>query len=49
MNEILYMNGYGAYVWGSYAICFTLLGALLILSLRAHKHLKRDLEKEKQS
>lgn len=49
MNDLLYMNGYGLYVWGSYGVCFILLAGLSALSLHAHKRLKRDLEKEKRS
>ena len=33
MSELLYLNGYGFYVWGSYGVTFTLL-AIEIIVLR---------------
>jgi heme exporter protein CcmD len=31
MNDLLYLNGYGFYVWGSYVVTFTLLAIELIV------------------
>jgi heme exporter protein CcmD len=33
MNELLYLNGYGFYVWGSYFVTFALL-AIEVVMLR---------------
>ena len=33
MNDLLYLNGYGFYVWGSYIVTFVLL-AIEIVVLR---------------
>jgi heme exporter protein CcmD len=38
MNELLYLNGYGFYVWGSYVVTFTLLAIeLAVLCKRAQR------------
>jgi heme exporter protein CcmD len=31
MNELVYLNGYGFYVWGSYVVAFTLLVIELVV------------------
>jgi heme exporter protein CcmD len=31
MNDLLYLNGYGLYVWGSYLLTFALLAVELIV------------------
>jgi heme exporter protein CcmD len=31
MNDLLYLHGYGFYVWGSYVVTFTLLAIELIV------------------
>jgi len=33
MNDLLYLNGYGFYVWGSYVVTFALL-AIELVALR---------------
>jgi heme exporter protein CcmD len=36
MKELVYLNGYGFYVWGAYLVTFALLGLeLLVLRRRA--------------
>jgi heme exporter protein CcmD len=38
MNDLLYLNGYGFYVWGSYLVTFALLAIeLLVLRKRTQK------------
>ncbi len=43
MSEFLYMDGYGAYVWSSYAVVAATLIANVIFPLRRHRRLKREL------
>ncbi|HYL87184.1 MAG TPA: heme exporter protein CcmD [Burkholderiales bacterium] len=31
MSELLYLNGYGFYVWGSYFVSFALLAVELVI------------------
>ena len=31
MNDLLYLNGYGFYVWGSYLVAFALLAIELVV------------------
>jgi heme exporter protein CcmD len=31
MNDLLYLNGYGFYVWGSYLVTFALLALELVV------------------
>jgi heme exporter protein CcmD len=31
MSDLLYLNGYGFYVWGSYVVTFSLLAIELIV------------------
>ena len=31
MNQLLYLNGYGFYVWGSYLVTFALLAIEVIV------------------
>ena len=38
MNELLYLNGYGFYVWGSYLVTFALLAVeLAVLRKRTQR------------
>ena len=38
MSELLYLNGYGFYVWGSYFVTFALLAIeLVVLSQRTKR------------
>jgi len=34
MNEFLSMGGYAWYVWGSYGVCFSLLGVEIFLLIK---------------
>ena len=38
MNDLLYLNGYGFYVWGSYFVSFALLAVELVV---LHQRTKR--------
>ncbi|MGE4349478.1 MAG: heme exporter protein CcmD [Candidatus Berkiella sp.] len=49
MLEYLSMNGYGAYIWSSYAISFCLLGGLWMQSARHLSQVKRRLLKKNLS
>lgn len=44
MSDFLAMGGYGAFVWGSYAVCFGLLGALTWQSAHVWRRRKQELE-----
>ena len=38
MSDVLYLNGYGFYVWGSYLVTFALLATeLVVLRRRAQR------------
>jgi heme exporter protein CcmD len=39
MSDLLYLNGYGFYVWGSYGVTFALL-AIEVIVLRKRTHRK---------
>jgi heme exporter protein CcmD len=43
-SAFLEMGGYGAFIWGSYAVCFGLLGALTWQSVHVWRRRRRELE-----
>jgi heme exporter protein D len=43
MNGILAMGGYAAYVWPAYGVSILLLGAAIIVTLRAYTRAKARL------
>ncbi|MDN3519082.1 heme exporter protein CcmD [Aquisalimonas lutea] len=49
MMEFLAMGGYAAYVWPAYAIVFAVLGVQILLPVRRHRQLIRDLDRGQQS
>ena len=42
MNDLLFMNGYGFYVWGAYGAAFIILDILVIKSLLRAGNLKKQ-------
>jgi heme exporter protein D len=45
MAEFFAMGGYASYVWPSYAASALVLGVAIVLSLRAHRRVRRTLKK----
>lgn len=43
MSGFLAMGGYGAYIWPAYGVTVLLLGAAVVLTLRAHARAKARL------
>ena len=46
IQNFLYMNGYGLFVWGSFAITFIACGLLYYKTLKTLKKYERDFAKE---
>jgi heme exporter protein CcmD len=43
MGDLLYLNGYGFYVWGSYVVTFALLAIeLVVLRNRTYRKLSAN-------
>jgi heme exporter protein CcmD len=45
VSELLDLDGYGAYVWPSYAVTFLVLALAIVFSLRAHTRAKGELRR----
>jgi heme exporter protein CcmD len=43
VQDLLFMNGHGIYVWSAYAIGFTVLSGLVLRSLYRQKHLQHEI------
>ena len=43
VQDLLFMNGHGIYVWSAYAIGFTVLAGLIWLPLARHKRLQHEI------
>ena len=46
IQNFLYMNGYGLFVWGSFAITFFACGLLYYKTLKTLKKYERDFARE---
>ena len=46
INEVLYMNGYGLYVWLSFAITFLACGIIYYKTYKTLKKYEKDFVKE---
>ncbi len=44
MGSFLDMGGYGVFVWPSFAVSAAVLGVLLVVSLRARRAARADLD-----
>ncbi len=48
IDQLLYMNGHGFYVWVSYVVTLAALAALVVLPLMGHRRLLRDIARRAQ-